>query len=147
MLKTEGREALLELLDQGWNQSRLARRIGVSQPAVCAWLAMRARPNVRTQLALQRAFGIPLSAWLTAEEEVAMSNERAQLEQSVAGKLREMGDIELRVLAMIQSRMLAGQKQYGKFQRGDRRNWTREALEEVCDTCVYLSLELDSQCD
>lgn len=69
MLKTEGREALLELLDQGWNQSRLARRIGVSQPAVCAWLAMRARPNVRTQLALQRAFGIPLSAWLTAEEE------------------------------------------------------------------------------
>lgn len=68
MIETDGRDALAALLDQGLSQARLARKVGVSQPAVHAWLTMRARPCARVQHALYRAYGIPLDAWLTEEE-------------------------------------------------------------------------------
>jgi hypothetical protein len=54
----------------------------------------------------------------------------------------ELGDDEVLVLVLIGRRLLTGQRSYGRLDvRGDARDWTKEAAEELLDGCVYLASE------
>lgn len=67
---------------------------------------------------------------------------RHNAEAEISMALPKLGDIELRILAEIQSRLLIGQDQYGKFQITEPRDLSREALEEVLDALVYSARRL-----
>jgi len=55
----------------------------------------------------------------------------------------EPGGDEEDVLRVIRERVELGQKQYGKLDIArDEREWTKEALEETLDLCVYLAIRL-----
>lgn len=66
---TEGRSLLAKALEaDGWNASRLARALKISQPSVAAWMAGSARPTPPLRRALEQMFGIPTIAWETSHE-------------------------------------------------------------------------------
>lgn len=49
---------------------------------------------------------------------------------------------ELHVLKAIEARLVAGKKQYGQLDlRCDKRDWSKELLDELLDACVYLVCE------
>ena len=70
MLETLGRARLVAQAAEpgGLTQTRLADRLGVSQPAVFEWFAGNARPSAHFRTAIEALLGIPASAWLTDEE-------------------------------------------------------------------------------
>jgi transcriptional regulator with XRE-family HTH domain len=49
-----------ELARRGWSQGELARRVGVSQPAVSRWLANEREPGFREAIAVARELGVSL---------------------------------------------------------------------------------------
>jgi hypothetical protein len=54
-----------------------------------------------------------------------------------------LGDDEVRVLALVGTRLAAGQRQYGRLDlRTDPRNWHAEALDECADGLAYLAAAL-----
>ena len=56
--------------------------------------------------------------------------------------VRQLGEDEVRVLTAIARRLAMGRRQYGPLDvQGDRRDWKREAAEELLDGCVYLAAE------
>ena len=68
---------------------------------------------------------------------------RADRECSLAGLVSALGDDELELLLLIATRMWAGQQRVGYFNlRRDRRDFNREALEEVADALVYSGVAL-----
>lgn len=54
--------------DSGLSQAKIAKRLGVTQPAVGGWLAGHTRPTAQSRAMLAQLFGIPESDWQTAEE-------------------------------------------------------------------------------
>jgi hypothetical protein len=57
--------------------------------------------------------------------------------------LPALGDDEVRVLALVGTRLAAGQRRYGRLDlRTDRRNWHAEALDECADGLAYLAAAL-----
>jgi hypothetical protein len=57
--------------------------------------------------------------------------------------LPALGDDEVRVLAMVGTRLAAGQRRYGRLSlRTDRRDWHTEAIEECADGLAYLAAAL-----
>lgn len=48
---------------------------------------------------------------------------------------------EREALAIIATRLLVGQKQYGKLTQG-KKNWAKEGFEEACDMSVYMAAKL-----
>jgi hypothetical protein len=53
-----------------------------------------------------------------------------------------LGKDERRVLLLIARRLAAGARLYGVLNvQGDRRDWQKEATEELLDGCVYLACE------
>lgn len=55
----------------------------------------------------------------------------------------DLGDDEEEVLRVLRGRLEMGQKQYGKLDIArDGREWTKEAMEETLDLCVYLAIRL-----
>lgn len=54
---------------------------------------------------------------------------------------RTLGDDEVRVLALIATRLRTGAKQYGALAIArDQRDWAKEAAEEYLDATVYLAI-------
>lgn len=54
---------------------------------------------------------------------------------------RDLGDDELRVLALIASRLRMGKSQYGDLDLArDGRDFRKEACEEFLDATVYLAI-------
>lgn len=62
--------------------------------------------------------------------------------RAIGINLHSLGEIELEILALIAGRLAMGQKQYGKFQKKEKRNLVRETFEEVLDTAVYAARRL-----
>lgn len=60
-------KALAKILKRA-TQAEVARTIGVTPQNVGQWVRSEVRPGQVSRTALQRAYGIPLEAWLTAEE-------------------------------------------------------------------------------
>lgn len=62
----------------------------------------------------------------------------ARLDETCA----ELGDDELRVIAYLATRLLVGQRQYGRLDLAkDARDWRRERAAEVADLLVYTGFE------
>lgn len=58
--------------ERAMSQTELARRIGVSQPAVSEWMRSGARPEHHHRVAIERLLAIPAEDWMTdAERAVA----------------------------------------------------------------------------
>ena len=54
--------------------------------------------------------------------------------------LSRLGPDERAVITYIARRLVQGEKAYGPLDlKRDRRNWKREASEELLDACVYLA--------
>lgn len=51
------------------NQSTLAKRLGVSQQAVSAWLKGRALPEPERMGQIEEILGIPMREWVEASDE------------------------------------------------------------------------------
>ena len=70
MYETTGRKRLAAILAEpdGLSQTRLAARLGVSQPAVSEWIAGNTRPSAHLRTAIEMLVGIPAGEWMTAEE-------------------------------------------------------------------------------
>ncbi len=63
---------------------------------------------------------------------------REELERDLDVACAELGDDELRVLAYLAARLLAGQHAYGRLDlANDSRDWRRERGEEIADLLVY----------
>lgn len=54
-------------------------------------------------------------------------------------KARKLGPLEREVVDEIAQRVKDGQDKYGKLTIG-KKNWTKEAKEEVLDLCVYMAM-------
>jgi len=52
----------------------------------------------------------------------------------------KLGEVELKILEKIRSRLEMGQGMYGKFKLSDPRNFPQEAAEEGSDAAVYLMM-------
>lgn len=52
-------------------QAELARRLGVAQPSVSAWVRMIARPEAHHRKGITRELGIPEDDWFLPEERAA----------------------------------------------------------------------------
>lgn len=76
MVETEGRARLAAVLARpgGLSQTRLAYRLGVSQPAVSEWVAGTTRPTAHIRTAIEALVGIPASAWMTRDERAVVAN-------------------------------------------------------------------------
>jgi transcriptional regulator with XRE-family HTH domain len=68
------------LYELGWNQSRLAKEIGVSAQAVQLWAKGASRPNGPNLTRLSEATGKP-EAWFFSEEEQVSESFRLQEQQ------------------------------------------------------------------
>jgi transcriptional regulator with XRE-family HTH domain len=70
VIETTGRQQLRAWLDAdpGRNPSKLAGMLGLSQPAVRAWVIGASRPERPFREALQVLCGIPVEDWELAEE-------------------------------------------------------------------------------
>ena len=54
-----------------------------------------------------------------------------------------LADDEVRVLALVATRLAAGQRRYGRLSlRTDHRDWHTEAIEECADGLAYLAAAL-----
>jgi hypothetical protein len=63
---------------------------------------------------------------------------REAIERDLFVACAELGDDELRVLAYLAARLLAGQRTYGRLDlASDRRDWREERGEEIADLLVY----------
>lgn len=58
---------------RGWTQSRLAKKLGVSQAAVSAWITRKARPTYLIRRRIAVLLGIPETDWETAEERAILA--------------------------------------------------------------------------
>lgn len=67
---TEGRRLLRAWLDADSERTQvmIAKRIGISPPAISQWLDGTSRPESHNRQALNMLTGIPESAWLTNAE-------------------------------------------------------------------------------
>ena len=52
-------------------------------------------------------------------------------------RLRDLPPIETEIATMLINRLHAGLIQYGKFETKDKRDFRKEALEEVADAAIY----------
>jgi transcriptional regulator with XRE-family HTH domain len=70
MIRTPARRALKSYIEskRGLNQSQLARKLGISQPSVWAWLVGASRLEEPRRRVLERITGIPADDWLTTKE-------------------------------------------------------------------------------
>jgi len=69
MYDTGGCRKLRSLVERGEiSQSTIARKLGVSQPSVSAWLLGRTRPESHYREAIERRFKIRASDWMTDSE-------------------------------------------------------------------------------
>jgi hypothetical protein len=67
---------------------------------------------------------------------------REQEEREFFGRVSELGDDELRVIALLAERLLAGQRQYGRLSLAeDPRDWRKERDEEIADLLMYSAFE------
>jgi hypothetical protein len=63
---------------------------------------------------------------------------REAIERDLDVACAELADDELRVIAYLAARLLAGQLAYGRLDlEHDRRDWRRERGEEIADLLVY----------
>jgi hypothetical protein len=96
---------------------------------------------------MNKSFSVPLGSkayrdnWDAcfgkAEERNDVSTvDRAEERECLEAVADQLGDVELTVLTRIAQRLLAGQKAYGKWTAGKRKN-QYEAFEEACDLAVY----------
>ena len=68
---------------------------------------------------------------------------RAALLQDLTDVAAQLGHEELKVVLLLVTRMRDGQARYGHLDvRRDRRNFTRESLEEVVDGLFYIGAAL-----
>jgi hypothetical protein len=68
---------------------------------------------------------------------------RAALLQDLTDVAAQLGHDELKVFLLLATRMRDGQARYGHLDvRRDRRNFTRETLEEVADGLFYIGAAL-----
>ena len=68
---------------------------------------------------------------------------RATLLQDLTDVAAQLGHDELKLLLLLATRMRDGQARYGHLDvRRDRRNFTRETLEEVVDGLFYIGAAL-----
>lgn len=67
------------MADNGVSQSEIARRLGIRQPSVCAWLARRTRPDAERRELIEKLCAIPRGAWLTRREASARAEVAAKL--------------------------------------------------------------------
>jgi hypothetical protein len=68
---------------------------------------------------------------------------RAALLQYLTDVAAQLGHEELKVVLLLATRMRDGQARYGHLDvRRDRRNFTRETLEEVVDGLFYIGAAL-----
>jgi hypothetical protein len=68
---------------------------------------------------------------------------RAALLQDLTDVAAQLGHDELRVFVLLATRIRDGQARYGHLDvRRDRRNFTRETLEEVIDGLFYIGAVL-----
>ncbi len=76
--RTDGLAALRRWLDStSTTQSELARRLGIRQPSVAAWLARDARPDALRREQLETVAGIPRAAWLTTDERAILAGRQS----------------------------------------------------------------------
>lgn len=74
---------------------------------------------------------------------VDASTRRRAREAALLLLARQLGDDELEVITLLTARVRAGQRRYGRLVlASDRRDFGREALEEITDALVYLGAEL-----
>ncbi len=65
--RTEGRRLLQELL-KTYTQAAIAKGIDAKQQYVSAWARGLSRPEPPYRDALQRVYGLPVTAWYSADE-------------------------------------------------------------------------------
>ncbi len=75
-----------------------------------------------------------------------MTNQRETDAAEIGRTVAAMGPREVSVLRRIAERLLLGQKLYGKLTKG-KKDWRREAQEEVFDLSVYMSALLEDLAD
>ena len=79
----------------------------------------------------------------TPQHEERRERLRAARECQLAALIPDLGDDELELLLLIATRLWDGQRRYGRFDLDrDRREFDREALEEVADALVYSGVAL-----
>lgn len=59
-MRNEGAVTLARL---ALRQREIARALGVTQPAVCQWIACQKRPSYRLRKKLAAVYAIPIDAW------------------------------------------------------------------------------------
>jgi transcriptional regulator with XRE-family HTH domain len=65
------------LTEHGLSQSDLARRVGVDPSAICKIFLRESRPSLLLAFAIERAVGLPASAWVSDELPVEPMPEEA----------------------------------------------------------------------
>jgi transcriptional regulator with XRE-family HTH domain len=68
---SKGASNLRAKLSPIMSQTELAKRLGVSQQAVSAWLKGRALPEPERMAAIEEILGIPMRDWVEASAESA----------------------------------------------------------------------------
>lgn len=71
------------------------------------------------------------------KEMIEEMSEIDAFERSLIGVVDSMGDVEREMILDLARRVSEGQKQYGQLSLYKKR-WTREAVEELMDNCVYM---------
>ena len=72
---------------------------------------------------------------------------RTRLRRELAALAAGLGADELRVLALLATRVSVGQARYGRLDlRRDRRDLRREAVDELADACFYLAAAALRRC-
>lgn len=71
---TKGRELLASAASTS-SQVQLAKDLGRTQATVSRWIAGMARPDPVSRMLMSRKLGIPVDAWLTADELNELSEE------------------------------------------------------------------------
>lgn len=79
--ETTGGKALAWLVDATnparVSQSRVAQKLGVSQPSVSEWVRMRSRPEPHLRKAIESHFQIPEQDWMTPKEQAYVAKQAA----------------------------------------------------------------------
>ena len=84
--------------------------------------------------------------WILPKHRAAELNTDDACRDEIAGLCDGLRGDELVVIRHICDRIAMGQKQYGVLSiAGDRRDWDREALEEICDLAVYAAIRVITQ--
>jgi NTP pyrophosphatase (non-canonical NTP hydrolase) len=122
-----------------WDTVRGAQTFRWSRDRVTCLVCLEAHNN--SQVGQGGKPGAELQAFFDAHQHRRPSPPAAGARQRLAWQLDQLGEDEVEVLAEVAEGLAKGRRAYGELRvEGDRRDFDREALDEVRDGLAYAAM-------